>query len=159
MGGPYAIAKLLARNNLTLADFAFVEIHEAFASTVLSTLKALADDDFCRTRLGLDSALGEVDRERLNVTGSSLAAGHPFAATGGRIVGTLATLLAERAATDGEKPLGLISVCAAGGQATAMILKAAYCAGFVSLRSRNPQQGAPLPQIASSSRYRLGLAG
>lgn len=125
MGGPYAIAKLLARNNLTLADFAFVEIHEAFASTVLSTLKALADDDFCRTRLGLDSALGEVDRERLNVTGSSLAAGHPFAATGGRIVGTLATLLAERAATDGEKPLGLISVCAAGGQATAMILKAA----------------------------------
>lgn len=125
MGGPFAIAALLKRNNLTLADFAFIEIHEAFASTVLATLAALGDDEFCRTRLGLDAPLGEVDRERLNVTGSSLAAGHPFAATGGRIVATLATLLAERAATSEEKPLGLISVCAAGGQATAMILKGA----------------------------------
>lgn len=125
MGGPYAIAALLKRNNLTLNDFAFVEIHEAFASTVLTTLAALNDEEFCHTRLDLDGPLGEVDRERLNVTGSSLAAGHPFAATGGRIVGTLATLLAERAADSEEKPLGLISVCAAGGQATAMILKAA----------------------------------
>lgn len=124
MGGPYAIATLLKRNDLSLSDFTFVEIHEAFASTVLTTLSALNDDEFCRSRLGLDGPLGEVDRERLNVTGSSLAAGHPFAATGGRIVGTLATLLADHGANSDEKPLGLISVCAAGGQATAMILKA-----------------------------------
>jgi len=127
MGGAYAVPRLLDRNGLTLDDFDFIEIHEAFASTVLATLAALADDDFARTRLRREHAVGEVDRARLNVTGSSLAAGHPFAATGGRIVGTLAKLLHERGQSRhraGAPALGLISVCAAGGQATAMILEA-----------------------------------
>jgi len=93
---------------------------------VLATVAALADDDFARSRLGRTSAVGQVDPDRLNVTGSSLAAGHPFAATGGRIVATLAKLLAERGESHHREgpALGLISVCAAGGQATAMILEA-----------------------------------
>src|SRR5438067_681408 len=85
----------LLRNRLSLQDFDFYEIHEAFASTVLATLKAWEDPAFSRDRLGLSKPLGPIDRSRLNVTGSSLAAGHPFAATGGRIVATLAKLLAE----------------------------------------------------------------
>ena len=97
-----------------------MEIHEAFAATVLTTLAAWADEEFCRERVGMAGALGEVDPDRLNVAGSSLATGHPFAATGGRILGTLAALLARR----GEGR-GLISVCAAGGQGIAMILEAA----------------------------------
>ncbi|MFC4556315.1 acetyl-CoA C-acetyltransferase [Georgenia faecalis] len=125
MGGCYAVARLLDRQGLTLDDFDVVEIHEAFASTVLATMAAWADPAFCRERLGLPGALGEIDRDRLNVTGSSLAAGHPFAATGGRIVGTLAKLLAERRAETGRPARGLISICAAGGQAGAMILEAA----------------------------------
>ncbi|ROR72549.1 acetyl-CoA C-acetyltransferase [Bogoriella caseilytica] len=127
MGGAYAIPALLARNEMTLAEFDFVEIHEAFAATVLTTLAALEDEDFCRTRLGLDGPVGSVDRERLNVTGSSLAAGHPFAATGGRIVGTLAKLLHERGESElrpSQPARGLISVCAAGGQAVTMLLEA-----------------------------------
>jgi acetyl-CoA C-acetyltransferase len=95
---------------------------------VLATLAALEDTDFARERLGRDKAVGSVDRSRLNVAGSSLAAGHPFAATGGRIIGSLAKLLSERgesAHRPGEKALGLISVCAAGGQAVAMVLEAA----------------------------------
>jgi len=126
MGGAYAIPRLLDRHGLSLDDFDFIEIHEAFAATVLATLAALEDDEFAR-RLGRERALGAVDRERLNVTGSSLAAGHPFAATGGRIVGTLAALLHERGQSrhrTGERALGLVSVCAAGGQATTMILEA-----------------------------------
>lgn len=115
----HAVPRLLARNGLTLDDFAFVEIHEAFAATVLTTLAAWQDADFCRDRLGLPGALGTVDRARLNVHGSSLAAGHPFAATGGRIVATAAKLLAER----GEGR-ALVSVCAAGGLGYAMILEA-----------------------------------
>lgn len=115
----YAVPRLLARNGLTLDDFAFVEIHEAFAATVLTTLKAWEDADFCRDRLRLDGPLGSVDRERLNVHGSSLAAGHPFAATGGRIVATAAKLLAQR----GEGR-ALVSVCAAGGLGYALILEA-----------------------------------
>jgi acetyl-CoA C-acetyltransferase len=126
MGGARAIPRLLVRNGLTLDDFDFIEIHEAFAATVLATVAALADDDFARSRLGRETAVGQVDPERLNVTGSSLAAGHPFAATGGRIVATLAKLLAERGESHHREgpALGLISVCAAGGQATAMILEA-----------------------------------
>ncbi|WP_156253158.1 acetyl-CoA C-acetyltransferase [Pseudactinotalea terrae] len=124
MGGAYAVPRLLHRNGLTLDDFAFLEIHEAFASTVLTTIAAWADEDWSQRKVGLP-AIGEIDRSRLNVTGSSLAAGHPFAATGARIVGTLAKLLAEKKATQGEGPVrGLISVCAAGGQAVAMILEA-----------------------------------
>lgn len=121
----YAVPRLLARHGLTFDDLAFFEIHEAFASTVGMTLKAWEDEEFCRTELGLDGALGSVDRDKLNVTGSSLAAGHPFAATGGRIVATLAKLLSEAAADSGEKKYGLISICAAGGQGTVALLESA----------------------------------
>jgi acetyl-CoA C-acetyltransferase len=120
MGGAYAVPRLLARRGEGLGDFAFVEVHEAFAGTVLTTLAAWADEEFCRTRAGVPEALGEVDRDRLNVAGSSLATGHPFAATGGRIVGTLAQLLARRGSGK-----GLVSVCAAGGQSVAMVLERA----------------------------------
>ncbi|MEE6287249.1 acetyl-CoA C-acetyltransferase [Georgenia sp. MJ173] len=123
MGGCYAVPRLLDRHGLTLADFDLVEIHEAFASTVLTTLAAWQDVEFCRERLDREP-LGAVDPDRLNVTGSSLAAGHPFGATGGRIVATLAKLLAQKRETTGSPARGLISVCAAGGQATAMILEA-----------------------------------
>jgi acetyl-CoA C-acetyltransferase len=121
MAPAYAVPRLLARNGLSLQDFDFYEIHEAFAATVLSTLAAWEDEDFCRERLGLDAPLGAIDRSRLNVTGSSLAAGHPFAATGGRIVATLAALLHEK----GSGSRGLISICAAGGQGVVAILEAA----------------------------------
>ncbi len=97
MAPAYAVPRLLARNGLTLQDFDFYEMHEAFASTVLATLKAWEDPAFCKERLGLERPLGSIDRSRLNVAGSSLAAGHPFAATGGRIVATLAKLLPRRA--------------------------------------------------------------
>jgi acetyl-CoA C-acetyltransferase len=119
MAPAFAVPRLLTRQGMKLDDFDFVEIHEAFASTVLTTLAAWEDDDFGRERLGLPGAFGTVDRARLNVTGSSLAAGHPFAATGARIVATLATLLAEKGSGR-----GLISICAAGGQGVAMILEA-----------------------------------
>lgn len=115
----FAVPRLLERHGLSLQDFDFYEIHEAFASTVEVTLKAWEDEEFCRTRLGLRGALGPVDRERLNVKGSSLAAGHPFAATGGRIVGTLASLLHRKGSGR-----GLISICAAGGQGVVAILEA-----------------------------------
>jgi acetyl-CoA C-acetyltransferase len=118
MAPVYAVPRLLARNGLTLADFDFYEIHEAFAGTVLATLKAWEDDAFCRDRHGLDGPVGSIDRAKLNVNGSSLAAGHPFAATGGRIVATLAKLLHENGAGR-----GLISICAAGGQGVTAILE------------------------------------
>ncbi|WP_043199262.1 acetyl-CoA C-acetyltransferase, partial [Pseudomonas putida] len=94
MAPVYAVPRLLARNGLTLQDFDYYEIHEAFAAQVLCTLKAWEDADYCRERLGLDAPLGAIDRSKLNVKGSSLAAGHPFAATGGRILANLAKLLA-----------------------------------------------------------------
>ena len=120
MAPVYAVPRLLARNGLTLADFDYYEIHEAFASTVLTTLAAWEDADFCRERLGLAGPLGSIDREKLNVHGSSLAAGHPFAATGGRIIATGAALLARRGSGR-----ALVSVCAAGGLGFAAILEAA----------------------------------
>jgi len=123
MGGAYAIPRLLDRNGLSLADFDFIEIHEAFASTVLTTLKAWESEEFCRERLGRSAPLGAIDRSRLNITGSSLAAGHPFAATGGRLVATLAKLLHERAKETGQVQRGLISVCAAACQGTVMLLE------------------------------------
>ncbi len=116
----YAVPRLLQRNGLGLGDFDFYEIHEAFASQVLMTLRAWEDPVFCKERLGLDSPLGTIDRDRLNVNGSSLAAGHPFAATGGRIVATLAKLLHDKGSGR-----GLISICAAGGQGVTAILEAA----------------------------------
>ena len=114
----YAVPRLLDRNGLALQDFDFYEIHEAFASQVLMTLRAWADPAFCAERLGRDEPLGEIDPEKLNLTGSSLAAGHPFAATGGRIVAVLAKLLHERGSGR-----GLISICAAGGQGVTAILE------------------------------------
>jgi len=124
MAPVYAVPRMLARAGLSLRDFDLYELHEAFASQVLATLKAFQDPDFAKRRLGLDAPLGTVDRDRLNVNGSSLAAGHPFAATGGRIVATLAKLLAQRAAADpGRTRRGLISICAAGGQGVTAILE------------------------------------
>lgn len=118
MAPAYAMARMLQREGLSLQDFDYYEIHEAFASQVLSTLKAWEDPVFCKERLGLDAPLGEIDRSKLNVNGSSLAAGHPFAATGGRIVSTLAKLLAEKGSGR-----GVISICAAGGQGVTAILE------------------------------------
>jgi acetyl-CoA C-acetyltransferase len=118
MAPAYAVPRLLDRVGLTLQDFDFYEIHEAFASQVLVTLAAWESDEFCKTRLGRQRPLGAIDRSKLNVTGSSLAVGHPFAATGGRIVATLAKLLAEKGSGR-----GLISICAAGGQGVTAILE------------------------------------
>src|SRR4051794_8476620 len=118
MAPAYAVPRMLARRGLTLQDFDFYEIHEAFASQVLATLAAWESAQFCKERLGLDAPLGRIDRDRLNVHGSSLAAGHPFAATGGRIVATLAKLLATKGSGR-----GLISICAAGGQGVVAILE------------------------------------
>jgi len=119
MAPVYAMPVMLARNGLTLQDFDFYEIHEAFASTVLATMKAWEDPAFCKDKLGLDAPLGSIDQSLLNVNGSSLAAGHPFAATGGRIVAQLATMLHEK----GPGSRGLISICAAGGQGVVAILE------------------------------------
>jgi acetyl-CoA C-acetyltransferase len=121
MAPAYALPRLLERQGMTLQDFDLVEIHEAFASTVLATLAAWEDDEFCRDRLGLAKPVGSLDRSRLNVNGSSLAAGHPFAATGGRIVASLAKMLHEK----GSGARGLVSICAAGGQGVMAILEAA----------------------------------
>ncbi|QXH46320.1 acetyl-CoA C-acetyltransferase [Pseudomonas xanthosomatis] len=118
MAPVYAVPRLLARNGLTLQDFDFYEIHEAFAAQVLCTLKAWEDAEYCRTRLWLEAPLGAIDRSKLNVKGSSLAAGHPFAATGGRILANMAKLLAQRG-----KGRGLISICAAGGQGVTAIVE------------------------------------
>ena len=124
MAPTHAVPRLLARNGLSLQDFDFYEIHEAFASVVLCHLQAWESEDYCKERLGLDCALGAVDRAKLNVNGSSLAAGHPFAATGGRIVAQLAKQLAEKGAQTHRPVRGLISICAAGGQGVTAILEA-----------------------------------
>jgi acetyl-CoA C-acetyltransferase len=118
MAPVYAVPRLLARQGLTLQDFDYYEIHEAFAAQVLCTLKAWEDAGYCREKLGLEKPLGSIDRAKLNVKGSSLATGHPFAATGGRIVATLAKLLEQKG-----KGRGLISICAAGGQGVVAILE------------------------------------
>ncbi len=118
MAPAYALPRMLARAGLAIGDFDFYEIHEAFASQVLATLKAWEDPIFCRERLGLEAPVGQIDRSRLNVVGGSVAAGHPFAATGGRIVATLAKLLAEKGSGR-----GLVSICAAGGQGITAILE------------------------------------
>ncbi|MCS6711208.1 acetyl-CoA C-acetyltransferase [Brachybacterium sp. EF45031] len=123
MAPAYAVPELLDAHGLGLQDLDLLEIHEAFASTVLATLAAWESEEFCRTRLGRDRALGAIDRDRLNVHGSSLAAGHPFAATGGRIVAALAKELHRRARETGRTQRGLVSVCAAGGQGTVALLE------------------------------------
>ncbi|KQB84578.1 acetyl-CoA C-acetyltransferase [Corynebacterium oculi] len=118
MAPTYAVPRLLARNGLALQDFDFYEIHEAFASQVLATLAAWESTEYCRDRLGLDAPLGSIDRSKLNVKGSSLAAGHPFAATGGRILATAAKTLEENG---GGRTL--VSICAAGGQGVVAIIE------------------------------------
>ena len=118
MAPAYAVPRMLDRAGLGLGDFDFYEIHEAFASQVLATLAAWEDPEFAKVKLGLDASFGSIDRSKLNVHGSSLATGHPFAATGGRIVATLAKLLAEKGSGR-----GLISICAAGGQGVTAILE------------------------------------
>ncbi|ORA12472.1 acetyl-CoA C-acetyltransferase [Mycobacterium arosiense] len=126
MAPTYAVPRLLARNGLSLQDFDFYEIHEAFASVVLCHLQAWESEEYCKERLGLDGALGSIDRSKLNVNGSSLAAGHPFAATGGRILAQAAKQLAQRKAEQkgGGTVRALVSICAAGGQGVAAILEA-----------------------------------
>ncbi len=126
MAPTYAVPRLLAREGLSLQDFDYYEIHEAFASVVLAQLQAWESEEYCKERLGLDAALGRVDRTKLNVNGSSIATGHPFAATGGRIVAQLAKQLAEKKKQTGsDGPVrGLISICAAGGQGVVAILEA-----------------------------------
>ncbi len=119
MAPAYAMPRMLDRTGLTLQDFDFYEIHEAFAAQVLCTLQAWEDPVFCKERLGRARPLGSIDRERLNVNGGSLAAGHPFAATGGRIVATLAKALHERGSGR-----GVISICAAAGQGVVAVLEA-----------------------------------
>src|SRR5699024_12641825 len=118
MSPTYAVADMLDAAGLTLQDFDFYEIHEAFAAQVLCTLKAWESADYCKNVLGRDAPLGSIDRNKLNVKGSSVALGHPFAATGTRIVATLAKILDENG---GGR--GLISICAAGGQGVTAILE------------------------------------
>ena len=118
MAPAYAVPRLLARAGLTLQDFDFYEIHEAFAAQALCTMKAWEDDAFCKEKLGLNGPLGSIDRSKLNVNGSSVATGHPFAATGPRIIATLAKLLELKGSGR-----GLISICAAGGQGVTAILE------------------------------------
>ncbi len=124
MAPAYAMPRMLDRAGLTLQDFDVYEIHEAFAAQVLCTLRAWTDPVFCRERLGREQPLGAIDMERLNVNGGSLAAGHPFAATGGRIVAALAKELHERGSTT-PPARGVISICAAAGQGVVAILEAA----------------------------------
>lgn len=118
MAPAYAVPKMLKRAGLSLQDFDFYEIHEAFAAQVLCTLKAWEDEKFCKEKLGLDLPLGPIDRNKLNVKGGSLALGHPFAATGARIVGALAKIIHENG---GGR--GLISICTAGGMGVTAIIE------------------------------------
>jgi len=118
MAPTVAVAEMLKRAGLKLQDFDFYEIHEAFAAQVLCTLAAWESETYCRDRLGLEEPLGAIDRNKLNVKGSSLAVGHPFAATGARIVGTLAQILEQSGSGR-----GLISICTAGGMGVAAIVE------------------------------------
>jgi acetyl-CoA C-acetyltransferase len=125
MAPAYAMPAMLDRAGLSLQDFDYYEIHEAFASQVLCTLAAWEDPVFCRERLHREQPLGAIDRERLNVHGGSLAAGHPFGATGGRIVAGLAKMLSTTEAANGHPARGLVSICAAGGLGVTATMEAA----------------------------------
>jgi len=118
MAPTLAVSDMIKRADLSLQDFDFYEIHEAFAAQVLCTLKAWEDAEYCKNELGRDAPLGSIDRSKLNVNGSSLAVGHPFAATGARVTGTLAKILDENGSGR-----GLISVCTAGGMGVTAILE------------------------------------
>jgi len=124
MAPAYAVSDMLKQADLKLQDFDFYEIHEAFASQTIATLKAWQSEDFCRNRLGRNAPMGPIDLSNLNVKGGSIAIGHPFAATGARIVASLAKLLNEQG-----KGRGLISVCTAGGMGVSAILEAAPTVG------------------------------
>ncbi|VVC76058.1 3-ketoacyl-CoA thiolase [Aquicella siphonis] len=119
MAPTIAVSELLKRNQLTLQDFDYYEIHEAFAGQVLCTLKAWESADYCKRILNRDNPLGAIDRNRMNIKGGSVALGHPFAATGARIVGSLAKMLRQKGSGK-----GLISICTAGGMGVAAILEA-----------------------------------
>jgi acetyl-CoA C-acetyltransferase len=118
MGPTYAVPQMLDRAGIRLQDFDLYEIHEAFAAQVLCNLKAWESETYCRERLGRRSPLGPIDRAKLNLKGGSIAIGHPFGATGARIVATLARQLAARGSGR-----GLVSICAAGGMGVAAILE------------------------------------
>ena len=118
MAPTYAVPKMLDRAGIKLQDFDFYEIHEAFAAQVLCTLKAWESEEYCRTRLGRKEPLGSIDRNKLNIKGGSVALGHPFGATGGRIVAALAKILAQKG-----KGRGLISICTGGGMGVTAILE------------------------------------
>lgn len=123
MAPAYAVPRLLARNGLTLQDFDYYEIHEAFAGQVLCTLKAWESEEYSKTRLGLEKALGAIDRSKLNVNGGSVGLGHPFAATGARIIAGAAKQLATHRKETGKSGRTLISMCAAGGLGVVAILE------------------------------------
>jgi len=119
MAPTIAVSELLKRQHLSLQDFDFYEIHEAFAGQVLCNLAAWESDEYCKRVLKRDQALGPIDRSKMNIKGGSVALGHPFAATGTRIVGSLAKILSQHG-----KGRGLISICTAGGMGVAAILEA-----------------------------------
>ena len=123
MAPAYAVSEMLNDAGLSLQDFDFYEIHEAFAAQTIATLKAWQSEEFCRERLGRTEAMGPIDLKRMNVMGGSLAMGHPFAATGARIMATMAKLLYEKGSGR-----GLISICTAGGMGVAAIMEAAPAA-------------------------------
>jgi acetyl-CoA C-acetyltransferase len=118
MAPTHAVPRMLNKAGLKLQDFDFYEIHEAFAAQVLCTLKAWESDEFCRQRLGLPGALGSIDRSKLNVKGGSVALGHPFAATGARIIAGLAKMLDQKGSGR-----GLISICTGGGMGVTAIIE------------------------------------
>jgi acetyl-CoA acyltransferase len=118
MGPAFAIPKVLDKTGLTLGHMDLIEMHEAFASQVASNIQALESDEFARERLGRQSAVGKVDRDKLNVNGGSIAVGHPFGATGARLTTTLANEMKRR-----DSVYGLISICAQGGMGFAMVLE------------------------------------
>lgn len=118
MAPTVAVAQLLTRNNLKLQDFDFYEIHEAFAGQVLCTLKAWESDEYCRKELNLSGALGSIDQTKMNVKGGSVALGHPFGATGARVVSNMAKILSQKG-----KGRGLVSICTAGGMGVAAIIE------------------------------------
>ena len=120
MAPAYAVSDMLKEANLNLQDFDFYEIHEAFAAQTIATLKAWQSEKFCREKLGRNEPMGPIDLSRLNVKGGSIAMGHPFAATGARIIGSLAKMLGEKGSGR-----GLISVCTAGGMGVSAIMEAA----------------------------------
>ena len=121
MAPAHAVSEMLRDAKLTLQDFDFYEIHEAFAAQVLSTLAAWESPEYCRTRLGRDQPLGTIDRSRLNLKGSSIAFGHPFGATGARILAVAAKLFSELP----HARRGLISICTAGGMGVTAIVERA----------------------------------